>query len=142
MNQPYIIKQAILSEKTYKQMEAGVYTFLVPRQATKNQIAGSIEKQFSVKVEKVNLSTRPAKTKRITGTRKTVKTQSGRKAIVYLAPGQSIEMLAPKTAKTKKDGKEEKKSQSKTQDAVEKKEKKGLFSKLTREKEKEKDDAN
>src|SRR3989344_899348 len=131
MNQPYIIKQAILSEKTYKQMEAGIYTFLVARQATKNQIADSIEKQFSVKVNKVNLSTRAAKTKRITGTRKTAKTQSGRKAIVYLAPGQSIEMLAPKTKKGKK---EVKKSQPKTQNAVEKKEKKGLFSKFTREK--------
>ncbi|OGE10263.1 50S ribosomal protein L23 [Candidatus Curtissbacteria bacterium RIFCSPLOWO2_01_FULL_42_26] len=142
MNQPYIIKQAILSEKTYKQMEAGVYTFLVARQATKNQIADAIEKQFSVKVEKVNLSTKPAKTKRITGTRKTAKTQNGRKAIAWLAPGQNIEMLAPKTAKTKKDGKVVKKSQPITRDTVEKKEKKGLFSKLTSEKKKEKDDAN
>jgi len=106
MNQSYIIKGAVLSEKTYKQMESGIYTFLVSANVTKNQIAKTIENQFSVKVEKVNLATRPAKTKRIAGTRKMTCTQSSRKAIVYLEKGQGIEMLAPKTEKTKKSKKQ------------------------------------
>lgn len=138
MNQSYIIKQAILSEKTYKLMKAGTYTFLVAGGVTKRQIAASVEKQFGVKVARVNLAIKAPKTKRITGTRKTVKTQSGRKAIVYLAPGQNIEMFAPKTKKEKK---ELKNSQPKTQEVVEKKEKKGLLSKLTRQA-KEKENAN
>ena len=49
-----MIKQALLSEKAYKQMEKGIYTFLVDPRITKDEIAKLIEGQFSVKVKKVN----------------------------------------------------------------------------------------
>jgi large subunit ribosomal protein L23 len=131
MNQSYVIKGAILSEKTYKQMEAGIYTFLVDSGSTKPLISKAVENQFGVKVTRVNLATKPSKTKRIAGSRKTVKTQNGRKAIVYLAQGQSIEMLAPKTEKGKNKKKET--SASKSQPV---KEKGGLLSKIKKTKEK------
>src|SRR3990167_5650304 len=99
MKRSFVIKQAVLSEKTYRQMEDGKYTFLVNRYADKKAIAGAVENQFSVKVTKVNVLTKPSKTKRIAKTRKTVKTASGKKAVVYLQKGQSITMLSPKTAK-------------------------------------------
>lgn len=97
MKQSFVIKQAVLSEKTYQQMEDGKYTFLVDRYADKKAIARAVENQFSVKVTKVNVLKRFAKTKRIARSRKTVKTASGKKAIVYLQKGQSIAMLSPKT---------------------------------------------
>lgn len=98
MKRSFVIKQAVLSEKTYRQMEDGKYTFLVDRYADKKAIAKAIENQFSVKVTKVNVLTKASKTKKIARTRKTVKIASGKKAVVYLQKGQSIAMLSPKTA--------------------------------------------
>lgn len=98
-------------------MEDGKYTFLVNRYADKKVIAKAIENQFSVKVTKVNVLTKASKTKRIARTRKTVKTASGKKAVVYLQKGQSITMLSPKTAAKDKKAKVEKdKSKDKNED--------------------------
>lgn len=117
MKRSFVIKQAVLSEKTYRQMEDGKYTFLVNRYADKKAIAKAVENQFSVKVTKVNVLTKASKTKRIARTRKTVKTASGKKAVVYLQKGQSITMLSPKTAAKDKKAKVEKdKSKDKNED--------------------------
>src|SRR3989338_2166463 len=99
MNQSYIIKHAILSEKTYSLMETGIYTFLVTKNATKSQIAKAVESQFSVQVKKVNIASRPSKTKRIATTRKTTKTSHGKKALVYLKVGQRKERVSIKNQK-------------------------------------------
>ncbi|OGD85478.1 50S ribosomal protein L23 [Candidatus Curtissbacteria bacterium RBG_13_35_7] len=101
MNNSHLIKKAILSEKTYKQMESGLYTFLVDSKATKEEIAKVISKQFSCDVEGVRVMSKAAKTKRIIKTRKTVKTGAGKKAIVRLKKGQHIALLAAKTDKSK-----------------------------------------
>lgn len=101
MNGSYLIKSALLSEKSYKQMEKGIYTFLVEKHINKKLIAKTIEEQFGVKVVKVNISKKTAKTKRIQRSRKTTKVPGAKKAIVYLKSGQSIEMLSP-AAKSKK----------------------------------------
>ncbi|OGD84678.1 50S ribosomal protein L23 [Candidatus Curtissbacteria bacterium RIFCSPLOWO2_01_FULL_41_18] len=118
MKRSFVIKQAVLSEKTYRQMEDGKYTFLVNRYADKKAIAKAVENQFSVKVTKVNVLTKASKTKRIARTRKTVKTASGKKAVVYLQKGQSITMLSPKTAaKDKKAKVDQDKSKDKNEDS-------------------------
>ncbi len=123
MNLAYTIKKAVLSEKTYKQMEKGVYTFWIDPRSTKSQVAEAVEKQFGIKVAKVNLASAAPKTKKISRTRKTVKTQGGRKAIVYLAQGAEIEMLLPKTeGEKKKTKKGQKKELSKDQSLKEEKE--------------------
>ena len=44
MNQSYVLKKAILSEKAYALMKRGVYTFLVTDQAQKKEIAKEIAK--------------------------------------------------------------------------------------------------
>lgn len=126
MNQSYIVKQAILTEKTYKLMQDGVYTFLVAKKATKDEIQKVIESQFLVKVDKVNISMRPAKTRRIARSRKTIKTSVGKKALVFLASGQKIEMLSPATKKESKSqiGKE----------LAQTKKKKGLLSRIKKSK--------
>ena len=84
-----IIKRPIITEKTTKLAEAGVYTFEVDKKANKIEIANAIEEIFKVKVVSVNTINVLPKKKRVgryTGTRKTYK-----KAIVKLADG-SIEM--------------------------------------------------
>src|SRR3990170_1282369 len=98
-----VIKKAILSEKAYKQMEKGIYTFLVDKRSTKSQIAKQISSQFAVDAIKVNITNVAPKSKRIARSRKQVKTGGGKKAIVYLKAGQTIAMLSPKSeAKSKK----------------------------------------
>jgi len=96
-----IIKKAILSEKAYKQMEMGIYTFLVDPASTKQDVKTKVENQFKVLVDRVNLASKPFKMKRIARTRKQAKTGGGKKAIVWLKSGQSITMLLPKTKEQK-----------------------------------------
>ena len=98
-----VIKKAILSEKAYKQMEKGIYTFLVDKRSTKSQIAKQISSQFAVDAIKVNITNVAPKSKRIAKSRKQVKVGGGKKAVVYLKAGQTIAMLSPKSeAKSKK----------------------------------------
>lgn len=122
----YVIKKALLSEKAYAQMEKGVYTFMVDKNASKNEIKKAVEEQFKTKVKKVNVLGKAAKRKKITGTRKEVLTGNGKKAIVYLAAGENIAMLSPKkeskTSKTSKNSKEVKIEDKKP----------GLLAKITR----------
>lgn len=108
MNTSSLIKKSILSEKAYKQMDAGIYTFLVDKQATKKQISEAVKKQFSVDVIKVNIAQKSFKMKRVARTRKKTKVGGGKKALVYLASGQNIAMLSPKSKKETKGSKKDK----------------------------------
>lgn len=104
------IKSPILSEKAYKQMGNGVYTFLVSKNANKSNIKTAIAKQFSVKVKKVNVTKVQSKTKKIAKTRKTTIIGGGKKAIVWLEKGHTIASLLPKSESkkpTKKSGEKE-----------------------------------
>jgi len=108
MNQAQVIQKAILSEKAYKLMEKGAYTFLVDRRATKEKITKSVAGQFSVKVRKVNILKSASKRKRIGRTRKSTLVGGGKKAIVWLQSGQTIAMLSPKSKEKSKSKKKEK----------------------------------
>ncbi len=114
MNTSYLIKNAILSEKAYKQMETGVYTFFVDDSSTKESVKLMVEKHFAVSVKKVNVTRQKAKSKRIAKTRKSTMVGGAKKAIVYLKAGQSIASLLPKaeTKSSKKSSKTESKEQS------------------------------
>lgn len=126
-----VIKQPIFSEKAYKQMESGIYHFLVDQRAGKSEIATVVAKQFSVKVKKVNIISLPTITKRITGTRLSAQINQGKKAIVYLEKGQSIAVLAPsKESKSKNDKKVTKVARESEGSVV----KKGLLSKIRKSK--------
>ncbi len=96
------LKKPILSEKAYKLVAANIYTFFVSQNARKEDVAKEIEKQFSVKVKKVNIARQAQKTKRIGKTRKFASVGGGKKAIVWLAAGQKIDILSPKSEKQKK----------------------------------------
>jgi len=118
-----VIKKAILSEKVYKQMEKGIYTFQVDSRATKDTVAKQVFSQFGVDVVRVNMTNIAPKSKRVAKTRKQVKTGGGKKAIVYLKPGQTIAMLMPKSEAKSKKPKEKDKSKKEIQKAQDQKKK-------------------
>jgi len=107
MNQSYVLKKAILSEKAYALMKRGTYTFLVDARAHKEEIAKVVGLQFGVSVAKVRISKFAPKIKRIIKSKKTTVTGGGKKALVTLSSGQSIALLAPKADKEKKKVKKE-----------------------------------
>ncbi|MBI2599260.1 50S ribosomal protein L23 [Candidatus Curtissbacteria bacterium] len=108
MKQDNTLQKAILSEKAYQLMEKGIYTFFIAKKASKKDVKNSVEKMFSVNVEKVNISKSGSKQKRIAKTKKTVTVGGSKKALVYLKAGQSIAALSPKTEAKSKKGKDSK----------------------------------
>lgn len=103
-----VITRALFTEKTHKQMEKGLYTFLVDRKADKKAIVKAVSKQFAVEVEKVNVAKIAPKTKRIGRTRKMAKVGGGKKATVWVKKGQTIASLLPKPKEAKTKMKKEK----------------------------------
>lgn len=106
-----VLQKAILSEKAHKLMEAGVYTFLVSEGTSKQDVAKAVSAQFPVTIKKVNFSRFAPKARRITGKQRTTFAGGGKKALVWLAPGQKIAMLSLKS-ETRAKGKEKKSQKS------------------------------
>lgn len=81
----------VITEKTTREVAASKYTFFVPLELNKIEIAKMIEKKFNVKVKKVNTSLKKGKTRyrgRVAG-----RTSDKKKAVVTLHDGQTIETL-------------------------------------------------
>jgi len=100
MSDKSIILRPRLSEKTYLLSEQRVYVVEVPRGVNKHGVARAIEAQYEVKVDKVNLTNIPGKSKRtmsLTGKRyhnTEGKRSNIRKAYVTLAEGNSLPFFA------------------------------------------------
>jgi large subunit ribosomal protein L23 len=88
-----VILAPIVSEKSYGLSEAGVYTFKVHPSATKPEIHDAVEAIFNVKVAKVNTLNRKGKRKRNRRTFTFGSRPDTKRAIVTLAPGQTIELF-------------------------------------------------
>ena len=86
-----IIKAPLVTEKSTNSKEKGQYTFLVSEKATKTEIKEAIEKIFKVKVESISTLNIKVKKKRVG--RYTGLSNRGKKAIVKLAPGMTIENM-------------------------------------------------
>jgi large subunit ribosomal protein L23 len=86
-----IIIRPIITEASTDAMELNKYTFEVDRRANKVQIREAVEEIFKVRVVKVNTAWVRGKPKR-RGT-SAGRTPDWKKAIVTLAPGDSIEIL-------------------------------------------------
>lgn len=108
-----IIKSVVISEKAYKNMDLGVYTFLVDRAASKGDVATAVKKYFSVDAVKVNITHVFSKKKRVNKTRKFTQVGGGKKATVWLKKGQSISSLSTKTQRVKADKKTPKEKKDK-----------------------------
>ena len=93
MNSPYeVIIRPIVTERSFDLMEQGKYTFEVARTAPKEEIRAAVEKLFDVHVTKVNTVNVKPKTRRVRYV--AGKTRQWKKAIVTLAPGETIEIFA------------------------------------------------
>ena len=86
-----VIIRPVVSEKSYAGLEAGMYTFLVDPRANKTEIKEAIQAIWEVRVVSVNTMNRPGKLKRRGYTKG--KRADQKRAIVTLAPGDSIEIF-------------------------------------------------
>jgi large subunit ribosomal protein L23 len=89
----HVILEPVVSEKAYNLIQFDKYTFKVHPKAHKTQIRQAVEQVFDVTVTDVNVSKVPAKPKRrgmTSGTR-----AGWKKAVVTVAPGQTIEAFGP-----------------------------------------------
>lgn len=87
-----IIVKPLVTEKSHALLDQhGAYTFVVARDANKIEIAHAIEKQFNVKVKDVRTMRYAGKTRRMG--RWAGRRASWKKAVVTLAPGDSIEIF-------------------------------------------------
>lgn len=80
-----------ITERTTDLMAEGKYVFIVDKRANKIQIADAVAEIFNVKVEKVNTVNVKGKMKRMGRTQG--KRSDYKKAIVKLAPGETIEFF-------------------------------------------------
>ena len=87
-----IILNPLVTEKSTQQSEYNKMVFSVPVNATKLEVKSSIEKIFSVKVMAVNTILLKGKVKRFKGV--LGKRSNTKKAIVTLAPGNTIDLSA------------------------------------------------
>ena len=83
-----LLRKPIVTEKSTLMQEQGRYAFEVSTEATKHQVKWAVEEAFGVRVIKVNTMNMRGKRKRY-GPRYTGM-KSWKKAIVTLAPGDSI----------------------------------------------------
>jgi large subunit ribosomal protein L23 len=93
-----ILRHGIVTEKTTRlQNDNNQYTFKVALKANKIEIRQAVEQMFKVHVVKVNTIRMPGKTRmlRRRGGRapQLLKAREWKKAIVTLAPGESIDIL-------------------------------------------------
>jgi large subunit ribosomal protein L23 len=88
-----VIIRPIVSEKSYAQLDANVYTFEVAPGANKIQIKQAIEQIFGVTVVNVNTMNRAGKRKRNRRTGTWGSRPDQKRAVVSLAAGDSIEIF-------------------------------------------------
>ena len=87
-----VILKPLVTEKSTQLSEYNKMVFAVPINATKLEVKFSIEKIFSVKVKTVNTILTKGKLKRFKGI--LGKRSNTKKAIVTLAPGNTIDLSA------------------------------------------------
>ncbi len=88
-----VLKRPIITEKSLGQLQpANQYVFEVDMRANKLQVKKAVETAFGVRVEKVRIMRMPAKRGRY-GRRTVVKRPMWKKAIVTLAPGDTIQFF-------------------------------------------------
>jgi large subunit ribosomal protein L23 len=86
-----VLIEPVLSEKATTLREQGKYVFKVAPSATKIQIKEAVRKLFDVKVVSCTTVNVSGKAKRVRG--KPGRTASWKKAVVRLAPGETIKVF-------------------------------------------------
>jgi large subunit ribosomal protein L23 len=90
-----VLRRPLQTEKSSHQYaKLNQYAFEVASDATKSMIKDAVETLFDVTVERVNVMNVPAKrTRRAQSRRLAVRRSGYKKAIVTLAPGDSIDVF-------------------------------------------------
>ena len=91
MDARQVIVEPVISEKSYALMADNKYTFRVNDRAHKTQIRAAVEEIFKVQVVGIHTSRVRSKPKR-RGVH-SGRTRAWKKAVVKLAPGDSIELF-------------------------------------------------
>ena len=86
-----VLRRPLITEKNSILQAQSKYVFEVAKEANKPQVKQAVEKAFKVKVNTVNVITVPGKMRRVG--RRVVLTQSWKKAVVTLKPGDKIELF-------------------------------------------------
>ncbi len=86
-----VLRRPLITEKNAILQSQGKYVFEIATEANKQQVKQAVEKAFKVGVLAVNVMTVSGKTRRIG--RQRVLTQSWKKAIVTIKPGDKIEFF-------------------------------------------------
>jgi len=86
-----VLVRPLVTEKNTILQAQNKYAFEVAQEASKPQIAQSVEKAFKVKVDTVNIVKVPGRTKRVG--RRIVRTSPWKKALVTLRAGDKIEFF-------------------------------------------------
>jgi large subunit ribosomal protein L23 len=88
-----VLRRPIITEKSMLGADEGnQYTFEVDLRANKLQVKEAVELAFDVTVTKVNVTVMPVKTTR-RGKRVIIRKPKWKKAVVALAPGNSIQLF-------------------------------------------------
>lgn len=88
-----VLKRPIVTEKTVETAESqNKYAFEVDMRANKFLVKDAVETAFDVTVEEVNILVMPVKTAR-RGRRIGIRKPKWKKAVVKLAPGNSIQLF-------------------------------------------------
>ena len=89
-----VLKRPVVTEKsTDMQDEANQFVFEVDRRANKMLVKQAVEERFDVEVVKVNIINMKAKTRRRGLRARSVRVVPWKKAVVTLAPGDSIQLF-------------------------------------------------
>lgn len=92
MKDPHdVVLYPIISEKSYSAIDIRQYTFMVDPRCNKSEIKDAVQDIFDVRVTSVNTMTTKGKPRRRGATKG--RTARGKKAIVTLAEGESIEFF-------------------------------------------------
>lgn len=85
-----ILKKPIISEKSMKLVQEGLYTFEVAKDASKPLIAKAVSQKFNVKVLKVKIINVKGRVKSQKRVRKIYQTGGFKKALVKLGKGEKL----------------------------------------------------
>lgn len=88
-----ILKKPIITEKSMKLAQNGLYTFEVDKDATKPEVAKMVAEKFNVKVLKVKMINIKGKVKSQRRVRKLYQLPGYKKAIVQVKKGEKIALF-------------------------------------------------
>jgi large subunit ribosomal protein L23 len=93
MSNEYIIKRPIITEKSIRDAQKGVFTFEVDKRATKPEAGNAINKMFNVHVKAITSTIVKGK-KRLAGRKRTAVYQPDTKKVrVKLAANEKIDLF-------------------------------------------------